>query len=306
MDQLLKLTEFPNDVFVYLLLDISVAIGLLLLLRYLAGILGKRQVREELSKDDNFAYGISFAGRILSLIVVLASLAGRQVDTSYMQTVVSMLVFGLVGVLLIKVGRHAHDKWVLHLVDKDALIRDKNVSIGVIDASSSVASAIIISAIMTWADGADLNTLVAVISGFFVVQGIMLVVTRIFERQFARINQNNSFQEVLVKGQLAVSIQHSGYLLGAAIAVSSAGAVLQYSPEAYVSNVTGWIIMGGALALLLLVLVEGAKRVLLRGIEYDIEINHQHNVGVASIEAVLAIGLAMLVAGLLNSPVFIG
>lgn len=305
MDQLLKLTDFPNDVFVYLLLDVSVAMGLLLLLRYLAGVLGKRQVQEELSNDDNFAYGISFAGRMLSLIVVLASLAGRQLGTSYMQTVVSILVFGLVGVFLIKMGRHAHDKWVLHLVDKEALIQDKNVSIGVIDASSSVASAIIIAAIMTWAEGADLNTLVAVITGFFVVQGIMLVVTRIFERQFARINQNNSFQEVLVKGQLAVSIQHSGYLLGAAIAVSSAGSVLQYNPAAYVSNLTGWLIMGGALALLLLLLVEGAKRVLLRGINYDIEINHQHNIGVASIEAVLAIGLAMLVAGLLNSPVFV-
>jgi uncharacterized membrane protein len=126
------------------------------------------------------------------------------------------------------------------------------------------------------------------------VLAVLLLATRIYEYRFAEKNQNSSFQETLAKGQLALAIQHSGNLIGIAIAVSATGHILVYEPDAYVSNVTGWLLVGVCLAVSLMMLTSICKRVVLAGVRWRAEVALQHNIGIASIEAVLAIGIALL------------
>ena len=86
-----------------------------------------------------------------------------------------------------------------------------------------------------------------------------------------------------------------------ALVVSSAGQFLRYSPEGYVSNVTGWLVTSIALALLLWLLVAFSKKMLLGGVNYQQEVDQQHNVGVAAVELTLSVGMALIVSGVLNS-----
>lgn len=301
METLVKLVPLAHDLWVYVAIDVGLALLLLLVMKWLSRSRAKVSVSDELGVKDNFAFGISVAGGMLSLCLVLSSVVGRHVGQGYEQAAVGMLIFGIIGICLVKVGRFAHDKIVLDAVDTHHKIGDRNVSIALVDASSLVSSAIILRSIMVWVDGSDVNAIIAIVTGFLVVLTILLIMTRIYEMRYAWQNQNHSFQSALDTGQLALAVQHAGNLLGTALVVSSAGALLNYIPDGYVSNVTGWLITSVLLSLLLWVLVAFSKFAILNGINYQKEVDEQHNVGVAAVELTLSIGLAMIISGVLNS-----
>ncbi|AEP30672.1 DUF350 domain-containing protein [Brumicola nitratireducens] len=300
MEQLVKFVPFSSDLLIYLAIDLSIAVLLLLAIRSFSGVFSKVSVRNELGEKDNFAFGISMAGRMLSLTIVLSAVVGRHMHLGYEVAALGMVVFGAVGIVLVRAGRFAHDKVVLNRLDKNQMIAEKNVSVALVDAASSIASAIIIKSIIDWAVGTDVNTLIAIFSGTTVVLSVLLLTTRLYERRFANNNQDNSFQDTLCKGHLALAIQHSGNLIGTAIAVSSAGSILAYEPESYVSNITGWLLVGLTFAVSLIILASVSKRIILAGVNWKREVDLQHNVGIASIEFVLSIGLALLIAGLFS------
>lgn len=300
MEQLVKLVPLSSDILIYLAIDISIAVILLFAIRSLSGVFTKFSVRNELGEKDNFAFGISMAGRMLSLTIVLSAVVGRHTHLGFEAAALGMLLFGSIGILLVKVGRYAHDKVVLNRLDKNQMISEKNVSVALVDAASAVASAIIIKSIIDWAVGNDMNTFVAILSGSMVVLGILLLTTRLYERRYAKNNQNNSFQKTLCQGQLALAVQHSGNLIGTAIVVSSAGSILVYEPASYVSNITGWLIAGAGFSILLIMLTSLSKHIVLSGVNWKTEVDLQHNIGIASIEFVLSIGLALLIASLFS------
>jgi len=300
LDTLVKLVPLNRDLWGYLAIDVGIALLLLLVMKWLSGAMRDNSVAEELGVKDNFAFGISIAGGWLSLCIVLSAVLGRHIGQGYWQAVEGMLLFGGVGILLVKIGRFAHDKLVLNRVDTHAMIADRSVSIALVDAASLVASAIVLHNIMVWVDGTDMNAIIAIVTGFLVVLTMLLVMTRILEVRYAKDNQNDSFQGALRKGQLALAIEHSGNLLGTAMIVSAAKDVLIYYPSAYVSNVTGWLIVSVSLAIALHLLVLFSKKVILFGMNFRQEVDQQHNVGVAALGFTLSIGTAMIINGVLG------
>ena len=301
METLVKLVPLARDLWVYVAIDVGLALVLLLVMKWLSRSRAKVSVSDELGVKDNFAFGISVAGGMLSLCLVLSSVVGRHVGQGYEQAAIGMVLFGIIGIFLVKVGRFAHDKIVLDAVDTQHKVSDRNVSVALVDAASLVSSAIILRSIMVWVDGSDVNAMIAIVTGFLVVLTILLIMTRIYEMRYAMQNQNHSFQSALDTGQLALAVQHAGNLLGTAIVVSSAGALLSYSPQGYVSNVTGWLVTSVVLSLLLWALVAFSKRAVLNGINYQKEVDEQHNVGVAAVELPLSVGLAMIISSVLSS-----
>ncbi|AEF02256.1 uncharacterized protein DUF350 [Alteromonas sp. 76-1] len=300
MDALIKLVPLGSDLWIYLAIDVSIALALLVVMKWVTGLMRKNSVTEELGIKDNFAFGISIAGGMLSLCIVLSSVVGRHIGQGYSEAATGMVTFGIVGILLVKFGRFAHDKLVLNRVDTHAMISERSVSVALVDAASLVASAIVLKNIMVWVDGSDMNAIIAIVTGFSVVLTMLLVMTRILEVRYAKDNQNDSFQGALRKGQLALAIEHSGNLLGTAMIVSAAKNLLIYNPSGYVSNVTGWLVVSVALAIALHILVLINKKVIMFGMNFRQEVDQQHNVGVASLGFTLSIGTAMVINGVLG------
>ncbi len=298
METLVQLIDLPAHVLTYLIIDITIALLLLGAIRILSGLPKGVSVAVELGEKDNFAFGISVAGRMLALCLVLSAVVGRHIGLGIEIAAMGTLLFGVVGIVLIKVGRLAHDKLILHRLDKDISIQERNSSVAVVDASSAIASAIIIHAMIRWVQGTDANAVVGILSGFVIVLSVLLLTTRMYEIRFARNNQNDSFQGMLRKGNLALAIQHSGTLIATAIVVSAAGRILNYQAETYVSNLTGWLICGLIASISLALVVGLAKRIVLFGLNGKTEIDLQGNVGLACLEWVLSVGIAMIALGL--------
>ena len=300
MEALVKLVPLTRELLIYLAMDVGIALALLMIMKWLTGAFRRFSVTDELGVKDNFAFGISIAGGMLSLCIVLSSVVGRHVGMGYQEAAIGMVTFGLIGIVLVKFGRFAHDKLVLNKVDTPEMIAERSVSVALVDAASLVASAIVLKNIMVWVDGSDMNAIIAIVTGFSVVLTMLLVMTRILEVRYAKDNQNDSFQGALRKGQLALAIEHSGNLLGTAMIVSAAKNLLIYNPSGYVSNVTGWLVVSVALAIALHILVLINKKVILFGMNFRQEVDQQHNVGVASLGFTLSIGTAMVINGVLG------
>jgi len=300
MNSLIELVGVNQDLLVYLAIDITIAIVLLGAMRFLLGLSSKVNTTEELAQKDNFSFGVSVAGSILALGIVLTGAISGENAPSYLMEIIGMLAYGLYGLVLIKVGRVIQDKVALHQLDKTTLIKDQNLTIGIIDAAGAIATAIIIRAVLLWVDGLTVATFIAITSGFVVAQTVLVLVTRIREKKYAKNNQEDSLQDALSAGQLALAIRYSGQVISTALAVTAASHFLVYSPETLIINLLGWLVFGLIMTILVAILTSIAKRIVLWGINLIEEVDQQHNIGVASIEMATSISIALILSALMS------
>ncbi|MGB1198298.1 MAG: DUF350 domain-containing protein [Thalassotalea sp.] len=299
MNTLFEITGLNIDLLIYLAIDISIAILLLGAMRIISGISAQVNSTDELSKEDNFAFGISVAGSVAALGIVLTGAITGENAESYLMEAVGMFTYGILGLILIKVGRIIHDRVALNQLNKTEQIKAKNISIGLVDAASAIATAIIIRAVLLWVHGIDINTFIAIISGFVVSQAMLVLVTRIKESQYAKNNQNDSLQEALENGQMALAIRYSGQVISTALAVTAASYFLTYSPETLAYNLLLWLAFSVVMTILVSILTAIAKRIVLWGINLVEEVDHQSNIGVASVEMAISISIALILTGLM-------
>ena len=216
-----------------------------------------------------------------------------------MMEVVGMLSYGLLGLVLIKVGRFVHDRLALNEIDKTAQIKARNLTVGIVDAASTIATAIVIRAVLIWVHGIDVGTFVAIVAGFVVSQAMLILVTRIKEKQYARNNQEDSLQQAFANGQVALAIRYAGQVISTALAVTAASYFLIYTPETLVINLIAWLGFSILMTILVAILTTIAKKLVLWGINLVEEVDQQHNVGVASVEMAISISIALILTALM-------
>jgi len=299
MNKLLEVISFDPQLLAYLALDIVIAITLLGAMRFISGLSAKVNTTQELAERDNFAFGISLAGSIFALGIVLTGAITGEAAASLVDEAIGMLAYGITGLILIKIGRFIHDKLALNKLNKSALIKEQNLSVGIVDAAGAIATAIVIRAVLLWVDGLDVNTFIAIISGFLISQAMLVIVTRIRERAFAKNNQGKCLQTAFSEGQQALAIRYSGQLISTALAVTAASHFFDYSPETLSANLIGWLIFGIVMTFLVSILTAIAKRIVLWGINLVEEVDEQHNIGVASIEMTTSIAIALILTALM-------
>ena len=295
MNTLFEITALNQDLLVYLAIDISVAIVLLGAMRFISGLSAKVNSTEELAQKDNFAFGISVA----ALGIVLTGAISGENAPSYMMEFIGMLAYGTLGLILIKIGRVIHDKLSLQHINKTEEILKQNITIGIVDAAGAIATAIIIRAVLLWVHGLDVNTFIAIIAGFVISQAILLLVTRLKERQYAKNNQGSCLQEAFSQGQTAIAIRYAGQLISTALAVTAASHFLTYSPETLLNTLVSWFVIAIIMTLLVAILTAIAKRIVLWGINLVEEVDQQQNIGVACVEMATSISIALILAALM-------
>jgi hypothetical protein len=300
MNTFIEITGLNIELLIFLAIDITIAIILLCAMRFISGLSAKVNSTDELAKEDNFAFGVSVAGSVAALGIVLTGAITGENAESYLMEIVGMASYGILGLILIKVGRVFHDRFALNQIDKNAQIKAHNISVGIVDASGAIATAIIIRAVLLWVYGLDINTFIAIIAGFIVSQAMLVLVTRIKEHQYAKNNQNSCMQNAFAEGQVALAIRYAGQVISTALAVTAASHFLTYSPETLLANIVGWFIFGMIMTILVAILTSIAKRLVLMGINLVEEVDHQHNIGVASVEMAISISIALILTALMS------
>lgn len=299
MNTLIENLGLNSELLIYLAIDISIAIILLSTMKFVAGLSAKVNATEELAKQDNFAFGISVAGSIAALGIVLTGAITGENAESFRMEIIGMFSYGLLGLVLIKVGRFIHDRLALQHIDKTAQIKERNITVGLVDAAGAIATAIVIRAVLIWVHGMTIHTVVAIVSGFAVSQLMLVLVTRIKEKQYANANQDDCMQEAFANGQVALAIRYSGQVISTALAVTAASYFLVYSPDTLAISLVGWFAFSVVMTLLVSLLTLIAKKLILWGINLTEEVDQQHNIGVASVEMAISISIALILTALM-------
>ncbi|MEI6858913.1 MAG: DUF350 domain-containing protein [Shewanella sp.] len=298
------MTLFQNfgittDLAIILVIDLTIAIILLTLMRYLQGWTAKVDSRVELAENDNFAFGISTAGAIAGLGIVLTGAISGEAASSYATEAIGMSAYGLFGLVLIKLGRYLHDKIALGEFNKGEQILKGNISVAIVDACAAIATAIIIRSVLIWAEDLTLDTFIAIFSAFAVSQLMLVFLTRFREYRYAKRNQNSSMQDALVQDQKAVAIRHSGYMLAMALSFNAASHFIIYNPQAYIANLIGWLVFSVIMLIVLTVLIKIVKKLVLSNINLAQEVEQQHNIGIATVELAISVAVALILTSLM-------
>ena len=299
MNELMTMLEQNASLISYLAIDMAVAILLLGGIRYTMGVLGKIDTTDELASKDNFAYGISMAGGVAAMGIALSGAITGELAGSYKIELIGMLAYGVAGLILIKAGRFIHDKFAIPSFDKQELILKRNIAVGLVDAASVIATAIVVRAAIIWVEGINVKTFIALTAAWIVSQVMLVIITRLFEWKYAKSN-GITFQTALVNEHVALAIRYSGYLISTAMSVTAASYFIAFNVDALWVGIAQWIVISGILMLALTILTTVAKFLVLWGINRREEVEDQQNIGIAAIEFATSFSIALLLMALMS------
>ena len=295
MEQLMDI-----DIFIYqiLFIDLVIAVAMIAALRFLSGVVANVSSTEELATRDNFAYGIAMAGGILSLALMLTGAVSGQPGNTYLNEIISVLAYGILGLLLIKVGRWMQDKIVLRGIELQDQIRAGNLAAALVDAANTIATGLMLRAVMLWVETDALSGLLLVLSAFVSVQILLAIVASYRGWVYSRRHDGSSLQLALNDGQIALAIRFFGHVIGVALAVTAASGIVAYFTEDIALALLRWVGVALILTIFLSLIASLARKIVLLGVDVVEEVDNQNNVGVAAIEAAIAIAVGLFFVAL--------
>ncbi|NQZ11779.1 MAG: DUF350 domain-containing protein [Algicola sp.] len=276
------------------LITLTIVYVYFVLNRYITQYRTKRRLTQELAQHDNFAYGLSYAGSIFAFVLMASEVFPGVSFTDPLADTVHAVVYALLALIFLELGRFIHDRHILFNFDENKAINQKNVAGAIIDAASVIANAICVVAIYHWTGANTLDDLPIIILMYLICQVQLLMLTRWREYRYARVNQGESMQRTLSYENTSLSIQHAGYLIAGALAIRTTSHISYYLPSQITSNVASFILVSTAVMVATIVFSGLASKIVLAKINSNVEISHQDNVGIATIEFSVLVAISMV------------
>lgn len=254
----------------------------------------KRRLTRELAQHDNFAYGLSYAGSIFAFVLIASELLLGLTFEDVASDSLHAAVYAALAVVFLELGRYVHDRHILFNFDENQAINQRNVAGAFVDSASVIANAICIIAVYHWSGADELRDLPVILLMFSICQVMLLMLTRWREYQYAKANQGESMQRTLSQENLALSIYYAGFLIAGALAIKTGAHISHYRPEEFISNVVNFVLASTAVMAATAILSALGSKIVLARIDSDVEISHQDNVGIATIEFAITIAIALV------------
>ncbi|MFT4925712.1 MAG: hypothetical protein ACI8WB_001807 [Phenylobacterium sp.] len=254
-----------------------------------------RKLNQELAHFDNFAYGFSYAGSIFAFVLIAGEiLRGLSFDDLLADSIHALIYAGL-AMAFMEMGRFIHDRYILANFDENKAINHKNIAGAFVDAASIIANATCIIAIYHWSGANTMDDLLIIIIMFFISQAYLLVLARWREYRYAKKNQGDSMQRTLTYENQSLSIHYAGYLIAGSLAVKTASQVTRYVPSEIATNIIGFFALSGAIISANIFFAYIGSKIALHHINADVEINHQDNVGIATVEFTIIVSIGLMI-----------
>ncbi|MBB1311559.1 MULTISPECIES: DUF350 domain-containing protein [Pseudoalteromonas] len=283
-------------------IDFAIIIALFVSLKYIKGWVSNLHANDEITERDNFAFGISFAAGLVALAIVLTGVSSGAFAVSLQQEALQMAAYGLLAIVLIKLGHFFQDKVALRKVSLHDEIVKGNVTAAVIDFGHVVSVAIVIRSALFWVATEGWHGLPIVIAAFIIGSIALLLVSQYRVQLFKRTNRSGDcLQQAIVDGNLAVGIRYAGFLIGSALALTAASGIAPYAADSINTSLIFWAISALVSLIAFIVLHLITIKIILSGCDISDEVNRQKNVGVATISAAISFAVGITMATLLGA-----
>lgn len=268
----------------------------------LTGVVANVNSIKELSEKDNYSFGISYAGAILALGIMMTGTVSGEETISLLYEASIVLAYGVLGIVLMALTRHFLDKVSLPNISIHKQIIAGNMAAGIIDAANMIATAIIVRAAMVWVDTEAFSGLLIVLIGFIVSQILMVLITRYRLFVYSKRHHGHNLQQEFESGNIAIAIRYLGHKIGVALAVTAASGIAEYTEGAEVQAVLLWVAVSFIMTIALSLFSIAARHVILWGINVVEEVDDQNNIGIGLIEATIFIVNGVILAALFAVP----
>ncbi len=293
--------ELDVQLALYYLVDFTIALALLSAMRVILGIISNVSATHELSQKDNNAFGITLAGAMIAVSIMLMGVVSGESAINLGTEAFQVTVFGLIGIILMWITRLVFDHISFpHLSIHDEIMKG-NISAGIIDACNMIATAIIIKGAMVWVNGDMTIAIIAVTVSFVASQIIMTLATFYRVNVFKRRHNGQSLHTAIEGNNLALALRFSAYRIGVAIAVSAAFKAVEYDPEAYLTLFATWFFVALLLFVLLTLIAIIIRYGVLHKVNVGEEVGEQANIAVGAVEGSIYIVVGLLLAGLIGA-----
>lgn len=298
MSELLDISELDLWIYQILLIDLAVAVLMITGLRFIRGLVANVSSAEELASRDNYAFGIAMAGGTVALALMLTGAVSGEPGATLLDELISVVSYGVLGLMLIWVGRISQDKLVLTGIEIQEQIKAGNLSAALVDVANTIATGLVLRAVMLWVESETLDGLLVVLLAFVVTQLLLALVTRYRLWVYGRRHEGASLQAAFEKGNVALSIRFLGHILGVALALTAASGVVAYNTDNLLVALATWAGITVLFSVLVSLLAVIARTVILAGIDVVEEVDQQQNIGVAAIEASIYISIGLFFTAL--------
>ena len=285
-----------------LLIDFVIIVALFVSLKFIKGWVSNLHANDEITEKDNFAFGISFAGGLAGLAIVLTGVTSGAFADSLLQEATQMAGYGLIGIALIKLGHFFQDKVALQKVNLHDEIIKGNITAALIDFGHVISVAIVIRSALIWVLTEGWYGLPIVIAAFVVGNICMLLISQYRVQLYKRTNRNGDcLQQAILDNNIAVGIRYAGFLIGSALALTAATGIAPYLADNINSSLLYWTLSALASLVAFIILHLVMIKVILAGKDISDEVNRQKNIGVATISAAISFAVGMTMATLLGA-----
>ncbi len=289
-----------ESVLIFYLVDFLVVLAILAGFRFFSGLVANASLNEVLAEQDNVALGISLAGAVAGIAIMLMGVVSGPAANTLQRELLLMTGYGVLGVLLMWVTRQIFDHVSLPYISIHKQIMANNVAVGLVDAGNLIASAIIVRAVMMWVENSTLMGLGIVLLGFLASQVIMFLATRYRIVAFHYRHPENSLHGELEQGNLALAVRFSGHRIGVALAVTSTSGLLAYQADQLWLTLGLWFVIALGLFAAQSLISFVARLILLPGINVGEEVVAQRNVAIGTLEAAIYIAVGLIFVGFLG------
>lgn len=282
-----------------LFINLVIAIVLFTSLRWLSGIISHINPSKELFQKDNAAFGISLAGVVFAVTIVLTGAIYGDPVYNLEDSIIAVGAYGVLGIILLAITRFIFDKIALPGLSVRNEIVKGNIAVGIIDAGNVIATSIVIRAVMTWVETNTIEGIFAVIAGYVISQLLLTVATYVRVKMFAIQHEGKVLKKCLSDGNVALALRFAGRRIGTAFAIAAASNIMVYEISSIHLLLITWAFISILMIFVIRLLSFIADSFILYNIEVYDEIVNQKNAALGTVQGVIYISLGVLLAQLM-------
>lgn len=281
-----------------LLLNLLLVVGLFTSLRLFSGIIAHINASDELLRRDNPAFGTSLAGATFGVTIMLSGAMYGSPENGALYSIVSVGVFGVLGICLLALTRLIFDKITLpNICLRDEIVRG-NMAVAIADAGNVLAAALIIRIILVWVTTGSFEGFIAILGGYAVSQFILTSMTLGWRAAFSILHKGNDLQEELKNGNIAVALRFAGQKIGTAFAIATAAQIVVYEEYDVISILGAWFLASAIVVFIWKILSYVAGKLILFRVDVNKEVIEQKNIAIGALLAVIYIAMGLLISQL--------
>ena len=250
--------------------------------KYAKEFLTPYKIRNELSTKKNVAAGISLAGYLMSVtIILLGALLGPSKEL--LKDIYGFVGYAILGIALLNLSRVINDKLLLrHFCNLKELVDNQNAGVGFIEFGSYIASGLVIAGSIHGQGGSIYTALI-----FFALSQVTLIVFTFFYNIVTPFNVHDEIE----KGNIAAGTAFGGTLvaLGVILLKGSVGDFISWE-----YNLTNFVVSVVSSFIFLFMIRTLLDKVLIPRIDLNHAISHNKNLAIGVLEMTVAISFSVI------------